>query len=459
MSQRNDTDEREMREPSIGSAIGPHAEEQTLSAAPLLRRESLVNDDSAISESAGTTLDGVADVGAQLRAARIRLSMEIDELARQTRLKAQLISAIERGETQSIPDAYLRGYVRTLAAALDVNSRPLIDALGQPTTVPLVANIADHHRRKRHQARGAKSRKGLWLLLIGLAVIVGGVTFTWPALKPTTLPWIEQWSERVEAFVADVRFPDGARDSVDPSREADELAASSRDGSSASAEDDSISLRVVGSIPDQIERMPPVSLARDESTDEAVANQRSETAGTETPPTAVLSSDERQAQADPSRPGGAETPVDQRSRDRAPEKESPDEPAPRTPSAADDGASSDDVGVDSALSQADDDSGRRVDSVDPARPELIAAAMAEGRAALRLVVTEPSWVDIRSADRERVVSEILAPGVDQVFVAEYPVRVVIGFVPGVTIEWNGEPFDLSPHSRGDATARFSLQAP
>lgn len=467
MSQANHSESRDDREPTVG-APGAHPEE-TLSQAPLLRRESPADDGETAStptmraaEPSGADvreydvpLSGIAGVGARLRVARRRAGLEVAALAADLRLKPQVIESIERGEVGAIPDAYLRGYVRTLAKALGVDPQPLIDALGEPAPVQLVPNIADHHRRKREGDAAPTRPRGPW---IGAAVVVVML-----AVGALAWSWIQQVVPEEGLSVSSLGVGWRGADAPEAATETAEvrIALGPSDapvaGPVGPAADVARAPSAPGTLPLE-EAIPPESTAGDLLTDATGAIQ--------SPPPAAAGRDGQAAAAGrAAADGGRAAGVDGQGETPA------SSPAPAI------------AWSDAARAGAAPDAGRAVTA--PARPEaptvgsagaaapsgaaatrpthdtapVIASAVAQGRAALRLVVSQPSWVEIRSADRDRVVSEVLRPGFDRVFEAEYPVRVVIGYAPGVRVEWNGEPFDLAPHSRGDATARFTLQAP
>ncbi|WP_018862403.1 RodZ domain-containing protein [Thioalkalivibrio sp. ALJ3] len=99
-------------------------------------------------------------------------------------------------------------------------------------------------------------------------------------------------------------------------------------------------------------------------------------------------------------------------------------------------------------------------STDPAQDEDAAepdAAQREGLNRLVLEVSETSWVEIRDADDEVVLTGVLSGGDREELELMLPGRVVLGNARGVELTLDGEPFDFEPHIRGDRTARFDLE--
>lgn len=71
---------------------------------------------------------GLADIGAMLRDRRIELKQDIDTAARQTRIKAAYLNAIEEGRRRDLPGtAYTIGFVRTYADYLGFDGNRLVN--------------------------------------------------------------------------------------------------------------------------------------------------------------------------------------------------------------------------------------------------------------------------------------------------------------------------------------------
>ena len=77
--------------------------------------------------------------------------------------------------------------------------------------------------------------------------------------------------------------------------------------------------------------------------------------------------------------------------------------------------------------------------------------------AARLVITvnEEAWIEIRDANDEKLYLDLAKPGETIDINGELPLSVVLGNAEGVSVNWNGEPFDLGPHSSA-GVARFQL---
>jgi len=82
-------------------------------------------------------------------------------------------------------------------------------------------------------------------------------------------------------------------------------------------------------------------------------------------------------------------------------------------------------------------------------------------AVLMLDFRASSWVRIEDADGRLLLSGTVQAGAHQVLRGRLPYSLFLGNAPGVAVQFDGKPFDLTPYIRDNATARISLpyQAP
>jgi cytoskeleton protein RodZ len=78
----------------------------------------------------------------------------------------------------------------------------------------------------------------------------------------------------------------------------------------------------------------------------------------------------------------------------------------------------------------------------------------------RVVISahEETWADVRDAQKNKLLYETIPAGRVVTLEGEAPLSVFLGNVDGVRVEFNGRPFDPSPHRRGQV-ARFILSEP
>lgn len=77
------------------------------------------------------------------------------------------------------------------------------------------------------------------------------------------------------------------------------------------------------------------------------------------------------------------------------------------------------------------------------------------RAHLTLRVSEDSWADVRDAQERRLLYETIPAGRVVNVEGAAPLSVFLGNVEGVSVEFNGQPYDALRHRRG-LVARFTL---
>ncbi len=95
----------------------------------------------------------------------------------------------------------------------------------------------------------------------------------------------------------------------------------------------------------------------------------------------------------------------------------------------------------------------------PAPTEAAAAQPAPaggGSGALKISFTDSSWTEVKDATGKVLLSGLVAAGNSQLLDGQPPFVVFLGNAPGVSITYNGQPFDILPFRRGDNTARITL---
>ncbi len=86
---------------------------------------------------------------------------------------------------------------------------------------------------------------------------------------------------------------------------------------------------------------------------------------------------------------------------------------------------------------------------------LLVTTENEGPDTLILRLTADSWIEIFDAMGNKVYVNIARQGQELSLKGTAPFNMLLGFAEGVSVEFNGEPFDTRPFTRG-SIARFSL---
>lgn len=75
---------------------------------------------------------------------------------------------------------------------------------------------------------------------------------------------------------------------------------------------------------------------------------------------------------------------------------------------------------------------------------------------IRISLLYDSWIEVFDANNEKLYYNLAGAGQVLALSGVAPFSVLIGFSPGVVVEFNGAIFDHSPHSTGVGIARFNL---
>jgi cytoskeleton protein RodZ len=79
-----------------------------------------------------------------------------------------------------------------------------------------------------------------------------------------------------------------------------------------------------------------------------------------------------------------------------------------------------------------------------------------GMAELHFVFETDSWIEVRDRNERILFSQLNSAGTEHQMQGRRPLSVVIGNARGVRLTYNGQPFDLAPHTRVEV-ARFTLE--
>lgn len=131
-----------------------------------------------------------APLGKMLREARERLGLSIADVAHQIKLAPRQIEALESDDYQQLPEmAFVRGFVRSYAKILHLDSEPLLALLPQPPKAvePLApASVEVPFPSPLSPQRQNLIVLGAALLLAVMVVVFAVWHFTTPQSKPET---------------------------------------------------------------------------------------------------------------------------------------------------------------------------------------------------------------------------------------------------------------------------------
>jgi cytoskeleton protein RodZ len=91
----------------------------------------------------------------------------------------------------------------------------------------------------------------------------------------------------------------------------------------------------------------------------------------------------------------------------------------------------------------------------PVAPQTLQAVPTGPRTRLILQAQSDSWADVRDGHGNRLLYETISAGRTVAIEGVTPLSVFLGNVDGVRVQFNGQPYDVSRHKRGEV-ARFTL---
>lgn len=95
-------------------------------------------------------------------------------------------------------------------------------------------------------------------------------------------------------------------------------------------------------------------------------------------------------------------------------------------------------------------------AINVARTDGVIRVDAGGSDELRFTFTDECWVEIEDADGDAIYGDLNRSGDELVVSGVAPFEVLFGKAPAVTMEFNGEAFDLRPHTTSVDTAKVRV---
>jgi cytoskeletal protein RodZ len=122
------------------------------------------------------------EIGAVLRAERVRRGLSLQDVARETKISERMLAAMEAGKFDQLPGAvFAKNFVRQYAGLLDIDAAPLLESLprvdvaSSPMPVPRQAAI----RESRWDPRWNSALASIaWTVLAGSAAVAAYIHFT-----------------------------------------------------------------------------------------------------------------------------------------------------------------------------------------------------------------------------------------------------------------------------------------
>jgi len=90
------------------------------------------------------------------------------------------------------------------------------------------------------------------------------------------------------------------------------------------------------------------------------------------------------------------------------------------------------------------------------RLDGVVQVMANGQDELRFLFTDECWVEIEDGNGDSIYGDLNRAGDELVVAGIAPFEVLFGKAPAVTLEFNGKPIDLGPHTTAVDTAKVKV---
>jgi cytoskeleton protein RodZ len=364
--------------------------------------------------------------GAAMRFARERLGLDTVDLAARTRLSRRIIEDLESNRFDTMPPAYVRGYLRAVARELEGDADSWIRSYeGMGFSEPVLKATVQRNASARWGLSG-----GIWSLMVGaiLASAIGLGVYAWTEGNGANpMASLQGWfSETRQRFtrVESEAPPDADAASLPALESAEELQwvegmePATPFGEPGGLDAGLVETEAASQEPELELPLPPARPTAPEA-DPDPAPRESVIAEAPQPAAATVAREP------------------ERTVPPAPQPEVIVEPGPEMPAAPE--AAAGDAGPTPA----------------PLLADAANAATGE-RSALGLSFEGTSWIEVRSASDRVALRGVFHAGDERRVVVEMPARVILGNAPAVRLSRDGRPVALEAHTREDRTARFSL---
>ncbi len=124
----------------------------------------------------------LSEIGAQLRSARAKKGISLEDVATKTLIQPRFITAIEEGKIEELPEAlYVRGFIRRIAEAIGINGDPLAEnfPLGQ---------VQSGSSNAKYIGENGPTLRPWHLYVIYFAAVMGAVALLYSLFKPQEPP-------------------------------------------------------------------------------------------------------------------------------------------------------------------------------------------------------------------------------------------------------------------------------
>jgi len=359
------------------------------------------------------------DLTAMLVACREKAGFGIEQAAEELHLSTHIIKALEQEDFAHLPEPpYVRGYLRGYSKLADIDAKDLIRTY-EALRGAKPDEIAHHFAPARPLNKVAQpmiSTSTLKFIGFGALVLLLGLF--------SMIPGVRDWANHTwSSFSAQTNPPD-AQQRPPSAMEAYMAQKEALEREKAAAEQ-------------QAQQTPPPAPAPSTPAPEVVATAPSDpttqTSVTPATPEPAATAASTQDTAPPTDTKAIETTAVTPAPATTPAASAPNATAtpvtpPATPTATDSAAT----------------------------PTDAATPPTAGEVSIKMEFAEEVWMQIKGDDKKTLFESLNTAGNIKEFKAAPPLNVKIGNAPGVKIFVNGQPFDLTAHTKG-SVARFRVE--
>lgn len=372
------------------------------------------------------------DLTAMLAECRAKAGLDLEQAAEELHLSPHIIKALEQEDFAHLPEPpYVRGYLRGYSKLADIDAKELIrtyEALRGAKPDEIAHHFAPARPLNKvvQPVMSSSTLKfigfGGLVLLLGLFSMIPGVrdwaNHTWSSFSAQTDQTDVQQRppSAMEAYVAQKKALERKKAAAEQQAQQAATLASSASTSSAPAP----------------EPAPGVVAT-------APSDQTSQNAATPATPTPEAVATSTQDTATPTNTTATETTAVTPAPATAPVAPAP--PPTETPTVA-----SSETPVTPPATPIDT----------AATPTDATTPPVAGEISIKMEFTEEVWMQIKGDDKKTLFESLNTAGNIKEFKATPPLNVKVGNAPGVKIFVNGQPFDLTAHTKG-SVARFRVE--
>ena len=121
------------------------------------------------------------EIGERLKSAREEKGMSIEKIEEITKIRSKYLISIEAGDFTIIPEeVYLKGFIKNYAECVGLDGSAIIREYNELCKIRDTMKLDEirierSKKTKDFNDNSAEKPKGIWILIIALVIIIGGI--------------------------------------------------------------------------------------------------------------------------------------------------------------------------------------------------------------------------------------------------------------------------------------------